>query len=506
MPSPRDKIVQECIRLILEATYEANFHENSHGFRPGRSCHTALESLQRNWTGTKWTVNVDISACFDRIDHHRLLDILREKICDDRFINLIRKFLTAGYIENWQYHRTHSGTPQGSVISPILTNIYLDKLDRKLDAICQQHSKGKRRSANAEYYRLQKQRKKWLMQGEEEPSLRESLKNPIHDLNRRIRQTPTYDYNDPSYTRVRFLRYADAVIISVIGPKSLARHVKIELATFLNHDLKLELNQDKTQIVHLATERTHFLGYLITTAHPRFRRRNLQRAGSPHNVIQTIKTTSGKIKLLVPLKNLSQKLERYMANDQPICVNAFISQPIEHILEHYNGVIRGWYNYYQLAENVSSLHYARYILHYSLAKTLARKENASVSKIFSKYGKDIIIEKPNGRQAHFFNQPLIQVKTMQWGMQDPDPLPVWYPRTTQTRLMDACAICGSSRKVEMHHVRHIRKRGQHIQGFTLYMAAINRKQVPVCKKCHGEIHNGKYDGKSLSEIWDELHV
>jgi group II intron reverse transcriptase/maturase len=506
IPSPRDKVVQECIRLILEAIYEPNFHENSHGFRPGRSCHTALESLQRNWTGTKWIINVDISACFDQIDHHNLLDTLREKICDDRFVNLIRKFLTAGYMENWQYHRTYSGTPQGSVISPILTNIYLDKLDRQLDMICQQYSKGKRRRSNPEYTRLQKQRKKWLIQGEEIPSLRESLKNPIQNLNRRIRQTPTYDYNDPSYTRVRFLRYADDVIISVIGPKSLARHIKTELATFLHNDLNLELNQDKTQVVHLATERAHFLGYLIATAHPRFRKRNLQRTGSPHNVIQTIKTTSGKIKLLVPLKKLSQKLKRYMATSQPACVNAFINQPIEHILEHYNGVIRGWYNYYQLAENVSSLHYARYILHYSLAKTLARKENASISKIFSKYGKDIIIEKPNVRQTHFFNQPLRQVKTTQWGMQNPDTIPVWWPRTTQTRLMDTCAICGSSKQVEMHHVRHVRKRGQHIQGFTLYMAAINRKQVPVCKKCHNEIHNGKYDGKSLSEIWDELHV
>ena len=126
VPSPRDKIIQECVRLILEAIYEPNFHENSHGFRPGKSCHTALESLRRNWVGTKWVIEGDISQCFEKIDHHRLLDILREKIDDDRFINLIRKFLTAGYMENWQYHKTYSGTPQGSVISPILTNIYLD--------------------------------------------------------------------------------------------------------------------------------------------------------------------------------------------------------------------------------------------------------------------------------------------------------------------------------------------------------------------------------------------
>ena len=137
VPSPRDKLVQECIRLILEAIYEPNFHDNSHGFRPGRSCHTALESLRRNWTGTKWAIEADLTECFERINHHRLLDTLRERIQDDRFINLIRKFLKAGYLENWEYHQTYSGTPQGSVISPTLTNVYLDQLDRKLEALCQ---------------------------------------------------------------------------------------------------------------------------------------------------------------------------------------------------------------------------------------------------------------------------------------------------------------------------------------------------------------------------------
>lgn len=145
VPSPRDKVLQECVRLILEAIYEPMFADQSHGFRPGQSCHTALESLRRNWVGTKWTLKIDIAECFERVDHGRLVDILREKIADDRFINLIRKFLRASYLENWVYHRTYSGTPQGSVISPILTNVYLSKLDAKLEALCEQYSQGKRR-------------------------------------------------------------------------------------------------------------------------------------------------------------------------------------------------------------------------------------------------------------------------------------------------------------------------------------------------------------------------
>jgi hypothetical protein len=230
----------------------------------------------------------------------------------------------------------------------------------------------------------------------------------------------------------------------------------------------------------------------------------MKQTRSPHNVVQTINTTTGNIKLLVPLRDLLGKLKRYMANNQPKCVNAFINQPISHIIDHYNSVIRGWYNYYQLAENVGRLHHARYILQYSLAKTLAHKEGITVRKIFRKYGKNITVKKPNGRKISFFNQPMRQVKRAKGTFADLDTMPTWGPRYTRTRLMDGCAVCGSSWKVEMHHVRHIRKRGQNVQGFTLYMAAINRKQVPVCRKCHQEIHAGKYDGKSLSEIMDKI--
>jgi hypothetical protein len=423
--------------------------------------------------GTKWTIKVDIKECFERIDHHRLLDILREKIEDDRFINLIRKFLKAGYLENWQYHQTYSGTPQGSGISPILTNTYLNKLDRKLDALCQQYTTGQRRKPNPAYYPLLLRRTELLRLGQAKPSLRETLRTEIRNLNRQILQTPAYDYNDPFYTRVKFLRYADD---------------------------ELELNPDKTIINHLSTQRAHVLGYSFQTSSPRFRRRNLRRKGSPHNVVQTVKTTSGNIKLLVPLKKLSQKLEKYMANGQPAAVRGYSNQPVDHIIDHYNAVIRGWYNYYQLAENVCSLHYARYVLQYSLVKTLADKEKSSVRKIFRKYGKDITYIKPNGRPVNFFNQPLKQVKKAKNSIPNLDTRPRWYPRRTQSKLLDNCTICDSPQKVEMHHVRHIRKRGQKLTGFSLYMAAINRKQVPVCRKCHQDIHKGKYDGASLASI------
>src|SRR6185437_2221917 len=127
IPSFDDKLVQEVIRMILESTFEKQFEDSSHGFRPRRSCHTALMQIQKNFTATKWFIEGDIKGFFDNIDHDVLMEILRDRIEDDRFLRLIRKFLNAGYVEDWVFHKTYSGTPQGGIISPILANIYLDK-------------------------------------------------------------------------------------------------------------------------------------------------------------------------------------------------------------------------------------------------------------------------------------------------------------------------------------------------------------------------------------------
>jgi hypothetical protein len=194
-----------------------------------------------------------------------------------------------------------------------------------------------------------------------------------------------------------------------------------------------------------------------------------------------------------------------MDRGQPACMNGYINQPVDHIIQHYNSIIQGWYNYFQLAENVSRLNYARYILQYSLAKTLAHKEKSSVSKVFRKYGKNLNFVKPNGRFIHFFNQPMKQVKKATNTEPNVDTLPNWGPKWTQSRLLDNCAICDSPENVEMHHVRHIRKHGEALKGFNLYLAAINRKQIPVCHPCHRDIHTGKYDGSSLAEIQARLN-
>jgi hypothetical protein len=286
----------------------------------------------------------------------------------------------------------------------------------------------------------------------------------------------------------------------------MAEEIRDELAMFLKNELKLDLNLEKTKLVHPASEKAEFLGYQFKTSSQRYRRRNLQKKHSPHNIIQTVKTTSGNIQLLVPLPKISEQLKFYMANGEARAIASLLHQSIDQIIEHFNSVIRGWYNYYQLAENVSRLNYARYILQYSLARTLAHKENSSVSKIFKKYGKQLSYLKPNGKTVHFFDKPLMQVKKAKKGNKNPDLRPENYTRYTRTRLRDNCAICNSSNSIQMHHVRHIRKRGQSLKGMDLYLAAINRKQIPVCLNCHRDIHNGQYDGKSLKQILDEIEI
>ena len=128
IPTFNDKLLQEVVRMILEAIYEGSFDNNSHGFRPKRSCHTALQQIQKSFNGTRWFIEGDIKGFFDNINHNTLIDILRKRIDDERFLRLIRKFLNAGFIENWVFNKTYSGTPQGGIISPILANIYLDNL------------------------------------------------------------------------------------------------------------------------------------------------------------------------------------------------------------------------------------------------------------------------------------------------------------------------------------------------------------------------------------------
>lgn len=155
LPSWSDKLLQEVIRLILNSYFEPRFSQFSHGFRPGRGCHTALRQIYDHWAGTTWFLEGDIAQCYDSLDHSKLLEILSEHIHDARFIRLVGQLLKAGYLEDWKWGRTFSGTPQGAILSPILSNLYLDKLDKFVEnTLIPKYTRGDRRKHNPAYVRL----------------------------------------------------------------------------------------------------------------------------------------------------------------------------------------------------------------------------------------------------------------------------------------------------------------------------------------------------------------
>ena len=262
IPSVDDKLVQEVCRMILESIYEPTFESTSHGFRNHRSCHTALLDLKNRFQGCRWFVEGDIEGFFNNIDHDILIQILRERIRDERFINLIRKFLRAGYMENWQFNSTYSGTPQGGIISPLLANIYLDQLDKYICEYKEKFDKGAKRAVNPEYkvfIREHNLLKKRLAKSTDEAE-RKSIKKEMKNSTLRSFSVRASDDMDSSFKRLQYVRYADDFLIGIIDSKSDAEEIKRNLTDFISEKLKLKLSEEKTLITN-AHKPARFLGY-----------------------------------------------------------------------------------------------------------------------------------------------------------------------------------------------------------------------------------------------------
>ena len=253
IPTWTDKLLQEVIRMILEAYYEPQFSDHSHGFRPDRGCHTALSEVVNHWTGVRWFVEGDIKGCFDNIDHEVMLSILGEKLHDNRLLRLLKYLLKAGYMEEWKYGRTLSGTPQGGVVSPILANVYLDRLDKFVETVLiPAKTRGTERRRNLTWKAVNGQMSYHRGRGNHALAL---------GLRKQMQQLPSGDPTDPGYRRLRYVRYADDFVLGFIGPKAEAEQIKESLETFLRDTLKLELSREKTLITHATSQAAKFLGY-----------------------------------------------------------------------------------------------------------------------------------------------------------------------------------------------------------------------------------------------------
>ena len=241
IPSFEDKLVQEAVRMVLEAIYEGHFEWTSHGFRPNRSCHTALKSLQNNFNGAKWFIEGDIKGFFDNIDHDVLIEIMKGRIADDRFLRLIRKFLNAGYMEEWQFNKTYSGTPQGGIISPILANIYLDKFDKYMDEYANKFNKGTVRSRNKDICKLNSRVHylKRRINEVEDVNVRTRMVEELHEKQKLILTMPSGNDMDVNFRRLKYVRYADDFLIGVIGTKNECETIKADITKFMQEKLRL---------------------------------------------------------------------------------------------------------------------------------------------------------------------------------------------------------------------------------------------------------------------------
>jgi len=485
LPSWSDKLVGEVVRLLLEAYYEPQFSGRSHGFRKGRGCHTALREIQATWTGTVWFIEGDISDCFGSIDHEILLGILAEKIRDQRFLRLMRNMLKAGYLEDWQYRDTLSGVPQGGVVSPVLSNIYLHKLDEYAERdLIPRYTAGARRKANPQYQRLAVRLR---------TARRHQDRAAVRDLVRQLRALPYGDPMDPGYRRLFYCRYADDHLLGFAGPKAEAEQIKAELAGFLRETLKLDLNQDKTLITRARTGAARFLGYQITVQHSSTKLTGGQRSAN------------GIIALRVPPDVITAKSAPYRRRGKPWHRTRLQNLPDYDIVRIYGAEYRGIVNYYRLAVNISWLAVLCWNAETSMLKTLAAKHQSSVSKMAARYkAKTITADGPrtcfeararrDGKPdlvARFGGIPLTRDRRAV--IADPAPVPVFVPyKELAHRLRKRwCELCEHGATVAVHHVARLDRLGKPGPGqpaWAALMARMRRKTLIVCADCHAWIH------------------
>jgi group II intron reverse transcriptase/maturase len=482
MPSWSDKLVGEVMRLLLEAYYEPTFSGRSYGFRPGRGCHTALRGIERYWTGTTWFIEGDISDCFGSLDHEIMISILAEKIRDNRFLRLIRQMLQAGYLEDWEWHATPSGSPQGGVVSPVLSNIYLDRLDKYVETtLIPDYTRGRTRAPNPDYRRVVNAMWRAGRRGD---------RAKVRELRRTLRGLPCRDLHDPGYRRLRYARYADDHLLGFTGTKAEAEQIKARLATFLRDELKLELNQDKTLITHGRTRAARFLGYEIITQHSRDRPQ-----------------VNGVVRLRVPKAVITAKSAPYLARGKPARRPDRLNLSDSLIISTYGSEYRGIVQYYLLAGDVWRLNRLEWVMKTSMLKTLAAKHGSSVTKmarrhkarIDTPYGPRTCFEATAQRAGRkplvtrFGGIPLRRQNTAV--LTDRPPVPVTGTRELTTRLTRRrCEWCEQRAQVEVHQVRKLAdldQPGQPQPAWAQLMAAMRRKTLVVCPSCHQAIHAGQ---------------
>ncbi len=500
IPSFDDKLVQEVTRMILEAIYEGHFEYTSHGFRPHRSCHTALTHIQDKFTGAKWFIEGDIKGFFDNIKHEILVNILKERIADERFIRLIRKFLKAGYAEQWKFHNTYSGTPQGGIVSPILANIYLDKFDKYMKMYADKFNKGERRKVSSEYRRLnnKKTRLAKKLKSVTDESVRAGMITEIKETLAQTYVTPCHEPMDANYRRLQYVRYADDFLIGVIGSKSECQAIKADIKEFMTEQLGLELSDEKTLITN-AKDKAKFLGYEIFVRSKAFMHKDsrgvMKRFGNG-SVLLHVSMDTAKAKLLeYGALRIAKEGNQDIWKPKPR--GFMIGNKVEDIVAQYNTEIRGFYNYYAIANNISTIgHSFGYIMEYSMYKTIAQKLNLTMSQAKLKFLKDKKFIVPftgkNGevRYRIFYDGGFKRKEPFNGSIVDYIPNTAFVPKLSlmERSKTGTCEICGKKGNLIMHHVRNLNQLKAD-SPWNAIMIKKRRKTLAICESCNEVIQN-----------------
>ena len=491
IPSFADKLVQEVIRMILEAIYEPLFTDCSHGFRPKRGCHTALEKI-KGWNGARWFVEGDIKGCFDNINHNRLIEIIGNKIKDKRFSELIRKFLKAGYMQNWKHHRTHSGTPQGGIVSPILANIYLHELDKFVLEAKKKFDRKADKYLNPDYKLIASRVERLKDQASRaDGDARENLIKEYKEARKQMQKTHCKSQTDK---KLKYIRYADDFIIGVNGSKDDCETIKSKIREFLSTDLKLELSEEKTLITH-SSKPCMFLGYHVSV-------RREQKVKPDKNGILK-RSLNGMVQLAVPFK---EKIEPFLWNRKAVRIKNGKLFPAKRdyllnltdleIVSTYCAEMRGLLNYYNKAVDYYKLSYFAYLMEYSCLMTLARKHKSSISKMITKYrdGKGdwgIPYQTKEGKKRLYVPSAADCKENLMKDEIRNNVISHSYSRTSFELRLEAkiCELCGASGDIpfELHHVNKVKNlKGK--SNWELVMIAKRRKTLVVCQSCHDQIH------------------
>jgi group II intron reverse transcriptase/maturase len=489
LPSWSDKLVGEVVRLLLEAYYEPRFSGRSHGFRPGRGCHTALSEIATGWSGTTWFIEADIADCFGSLDHEIMLSTLAGDIHDSRFLRLLRNMLQAGYLDDWVWHETLSGAPQGGVASPILSNIYLHRLDKYVETVLiPEYTRGTGRAPNPAYQEVEKLLVRARRRGD---------RPTVRALRKQRRSLPSKDPNDPGFRRLRYVRYCDDHLLGFTGPKAEAEEIKIRLAAFLREELKLELSQEKTLITHARTGAARFLGYQITVQH------------ADHKVTGKGRSINGTVGLRVPRDVITAKSAPYLKFGKPERRDQLVNEDDHTIVRTYGAQYRGLVEYYLLAGDVYRLNQLEWVMKTSMLKTLACKHDSTVTKMADRYKTTIatpsgprrcfeVSVERDGRKpliARFGGIPLRRKRNAVLTDRIPAPINARRKELVSRLVAGRCELCKQTGgTVDAHHVRKLAdldRPGHPQPAWDQLMAKRRRKSLIVCADCHAAVHGGQ---------------